>query len=111
MASDKSFIEPIINRLDPALEPGFRHMFGEFGIFCRGKMVALVCDNHFMVKPTEAGRAFLEEVVMAEPYPGAKPCFLIDKRLDDGPWLSELLGITWDELPFPRKRKPKGKRD
>lgn len=44
-------------------------------------------------------------MIEAEPYPGAKPAFLIEDRLEDPDWLSELARITVAELPAPRKRK------
>ena len=40
-------------------------MFGEYAIYCDGKVTALVCDNQLFVKPMEAGRSFIGEVVEA----------------------------------------------
>ena len=60
-------------------------------------------------QPTEGGRAYIGEVVEGEPYPGAKPCFVIEHRLEDREWLSELVRITTRELPVPKKRKRKKK--
>ena len=36
-----------------------RKMFGEYGVYCDGKIVGLVCDDQLFVKVTEAGRAWL----------------------------------------------------
>lgn len=33
----------------------FRKMFGEYAIYCDAKVLALVCDNQLLVKPTAAG--------------------------------------------------------
>jgi TfoX/Sxy family transcriptional regulator of competence genes len=68
----------------------------------------MVCDDRFFVKPTEAGRAFIGNVVEAAPYPGAKPSFLIEEGLEDRDWLSELARITVRELPVPKRKKKKG---
>lgn len=85
-----------------------RPMFGEVGLYLEGKLVALVCDDQLFVKPTSGGRAFAPDASEAAPYPGAKPCLLIDaERCDDGPWLKDLLRRTAAELPLP---KPKNKR-
>jgi hypothetical protein len=37
-------------------------MFGEYAIYCDGKVVALVCDDQFFLEPTAAGRALLGRV-------------------------------------------------
>ena len=85
----------------------FRKMFGEYAIYCGGKVVAMVCDNQLFVKPTAGGRAFIGEVVEGQPYPGAKPNFLIDGQFEDRDWLCELIRITTQELPEPKpKKKP-----
>lgn len=84
----------------------FKKMFGEYGIYCGGKMVASVCDDKLFVKPTLGGRAHIGDVVEAPPYPGAKPSFLIPaQKLEDFEWLSELIKITAEELPLPVKKK------
>ena len=86
-----------------------RRMFGEYGLYCDGKLVALICDDQLYVKPTEAGRACLGTAVEAPPYPGAKPSFLIPgERWEEADWLSELIRLTAAVLPAP---KPKPKRE
>jgi TfoX/Sxy family transcriptional regulator of competence genes len=83
-------------------------MFGEYAIYCDGKVVALVCDNQLFVKPTAAGRALLGAVTEASPYEGAKPHFLVAEQLDDPSLMSQLVRITAAELPAP-KPKPRRK--
>ena len=82
-------------------------MFGEYGLFCDGKMFGMVCDDRLFVKPTEGGRAFIGNAVEAPPYPGAKPIFLIEEQVEDGGWLTELVRITTAELPTPKVKKRK----
>lgn len=67
----------------------------------------LICDNKLFIKPTEAGRAFIGEVVEAPAYPGAKNSFLIEDQLEDSDWLSELVRLTVEELPEPKPKKKK----
>lgn len=54
MASDKSFVDFIVDQIENAGQITYKKMFGEYAIYCNGKVVALVCDNRFFVKPTEA---------------------------------------------------------
>ncbi|MBI5964583.1 MAG: TfoX/Sxy family protein [Chloroflexi bacterium] len=106
MSSSQTTVDFIIGQMLGAGEVSYKKMFGEYGIYCEGKMVASVCDDQLFVKPTTRGRAYIGEVVEASPYPGAKPNFLIsDKKLEDGQWLSELIRITAEELPVPAKKK------
>jgi TfoX/Sxy family transcriptional regulator of competence genes len=82
-------------------------MFGEFAVYCDGKVVALVCDNQLFVKPTAAGRARLGAVTEAPPYPGAKHYFLIGEALDDRQLIADIVRVTARELPPPKPKKPK----
>ena len=110
MASDLSFVKYVVDQLAPDCGGTHRNMFGEFAVYSHGKVVALVCDNRLLIKPTAAGRAFIGKVVEAPPYPGAKPSYLIEDRIDDARWLSELVRITARELPAPKKKKKTSKR-
>jgi len=108
MASQQSTVDFILEQTADAGVMSARKMFGEYGLYCDGKIIALVCDDQLFVKPTKAGRALIENVVEAPPYPGAKPYFLIDgDQWDDADWLTQLIRLTAAELPLPPpKRKP-----
>lgn len=86
-----------------------RKMFGEYAIYCEGKIVALVCDDQLFIKPTAAARAFLgADVEEAPPYPGAKLYLLISgEKWDNSEWLSELIRVSMPELPEPKPKKKK----
>ncbi len=70
MASDQSFVEFIVDQIENAGEVTFKKMFGEYGLYCGDKIVALICDNQLFVKPTKAG---------------AKPYFLMKSK-----WKTEI---------------------
>jgi TfoX/Sxy family transcriptional regulator of competence genes len=110
MASDQHFVDFVVQQMEHAAPVTFRKMFGEYALYKGGKVVALVCDNRLLVKPTEAGRAFIGDVVEAPPYPGAKPAFLIEAQLEDREWLGKLITITERELPEPRPKKKRKKK-
>ena len=105
MSSDLNFVKFIAEQMKDAGDISFRKMFGEYAIYCNQKVVALVCDNQLFVKPTEAGRSFIGDVVEAPPYPGAKMYFLIEDRIEDREWISSLIRVTTDELPEPKRKK------
>jgi TfoX/Sxy family transcriptional regulator of competence genes len=108
MATDREFVEFLTDQLHSECEASARAMFGEYALYSKGKVVALVCNNQLFVKQTEAGRAYIGNCVEAPAYPGARMSFLIEDRVEDGAWLSELILITEKELPKP-KPKPKKK--
>jgi TfoX/Sxy family transcriptional regulator of competence genes len=112
MASDESFVEFVADQMGDAGPVSYRKMFGEYAIYCHGKVVALVCDNQLFVKQTEGGRSYIGSIVEAAPYPGAKLHFLIGDAFEDREWISGLIKITAEELPAPkpkRSRKKAGK--
>ena len=86
-------------------------MFGEYGIYCRGRMVAMACDDRLFVKPTAGGRSIAPGAEEMSPYPGAKPCLVIDaERLNDGEWLTKLFRITAAEMPLPKPKSSRSRR-
>src|ERR1039457_2050231 len=108
MPSEKSFVDFIVDQIENAGQSTYKKMFGEYAVYCDGKVVALVCDNQLFVKPTTAGRAFILNVIEAPPYTGAKTSFLIDDRFEDREWISNLIRITYKEMPeqiIKRKKK------
>ena len=109
MASNKDFLDFIVDQIDNAGQITYRKMFGEYAVYSDGKIFALVCDNMLFIKPTVAGRAFIQDIVEAPPYPGAKLSFLIEDKLEDREWISNLVKITVKELPEPKPKKKKNK--
>jgi TfoX/Sxy family transcriptional regulator of competence genes len=105
VSSDPGFVEYVCDQVDDAGVISSRKMFGEWAIYSGQKVVALVCDDRLFVRPTAAGRAFIGEPVEASPYPSAKPHFLIEDRIDDREWLTELIRVTEREIPEPKPKK------
>ncbi len=108
MASSAQTAEFVMNQLAEAGVTDCKKMFGEYGIYLDGKVVAMICDDNLYVKPTEAGKQYIGEPEYAPPYPGAKDYFIISEDLwEDAPWLCELIRITAPEIAPPKKKKAK----
>jgi TfoX/Sxy family transcriptional regulator of competence genes len=106
MSSQHSTVDFILEQISEAGDVSAKKMFGEYGLYCDGKMVASICDDQLFVKPTAGGRSLLKTATEASPYPGAKPCFLISAdMLEDREALTELIKVTTRELPVPVKKK------
>lgn len=106
MASDQKFVDFILDQVG-VLPVTYKKMFGEYGLYHNDKLFGLVCDNKLFIKPTQSGRTYIEDVVEAAPYPGAKPSFLIEEKLEDRAWLKKLITLTASELPEPKPKKKK----
>ena len=111
MATRQETVDYILEQIETAGDVSARKMFGEFGIYCDGKMVALVCDDTFFIKPTKEGCVFAGDLEEGPPYPGAKPQMIIPgDRLEDSDWVTELVRLTTAALPMPKPKKPKAKK-
>lgn len=105
MASDQKFVDFVTDQIKRCGEITAKKMFGEYGLYANGKMFGLICDNKLFIKPTKTGQDFIGDVVEASPYPGAKPNFLIEGKVEDSTWLSNLVRITVKELPEVKSKK------
>lgn len=110
MATRPATVAFILEQAAAAGALSARKMFGEYTLYCDGKVVGLICDDALFVKPTKAGRAHLAGLAIAEkpPYPGAKPCLPIaGERWEDADWLAALIRSTAGDLAAPRPRTRK----
>lgn len=104
MACSSDFVQYIIDQCSAAGEISVKKMFGDYGIYCNGKIFGLICDDRFYVKPTDAGRAMLKQVELRPPYVGAKDYFYV-ADVDDHEYLSALAQTTYLNLPDSKPKK------
>ncbi|MDH6678134.1 TfoX/Sxy family transcriptional regulator of competence genes [Rhodococcus sp. LBL1] len=110
MGTSKETVAYVLGQLEP-LDVRARAMFGEYGLYCDDKIVALICDDIVFVKPTEVAAHYLGPETLGPPYPGAKDHFAVpEERLDDVDWLHEFVQRTADVLPAPKPKKPKSRK-
>jgi len=110
MPSNQDFVDFVIGQLHSAGNITYKKMFGEYALYSGNKIFALICDNKLFIKPTIAGRNYIQDVVEAPPYTGAKPSFLVEDKIEDHEWLSTLVKLTVSELPEPKPKKKKEKK-
>ena len=111
MSTKQSTMDYILDQLASIRNVAARKMFGEYALYCEGKVVGLVCDDTLFIKITEQGKDFVGEFYQEGfAFPGAKASMVIDEeRIEDRDWLAELINITVDNLPEPKPKKPKRK--
>lgn len=109
MATKQSSIDFILDQLASIGNVSARKMFGEYALYCDGKVVGLVCNDTLYIKITEPGKIFVDKCYQeGNAYDGAKVSMIIDgDRIEDREWLSQLVLITADNLPLPKIKKHK----
>jgi len=110
MGSDLDYVQFVVDHIENAGLIEYRKMFGEYTLYCEGKVVALINNNKLFVKPTNSGREFIGNVIEAPAYPGAKLSFLIEEQIEDIDWISKLIRLTENELPEPKPKKKSKKK-
>lgn len=110
MATDPAFAEHVLDQISGAGPVAVRKMFGEYGVYCDGKVVALVCDNQFFLKPLPEAVALISEPAYGPPYPSAKPHLVLSGELDDPDLMARLVRAVADALPAPKPKKPKAQK-
>lgn len=108
MSSKLEFVEFVAEQCHGAGEITYKKMFGEYGLYCNGKIFALICDDEFFVKITAPVKEKYPELPEKPPYDGAKNYFLIED-VDNAEYFTELVTMTCAALPEPKPKKPKKK--
>lgn len=111
MRTTKGFMDYVLDQLSGLEEITSRKMMGEYIVYYRGKIVALVCGNRCLLKETETSRRMLPGCALEPPYDGAKPMLLLGGELEDRALLEALLPAMFEELPYPKPGRRKRKHD
>lgn len=104
MATRREYLDYLLEQLSGLDGITYRSMMGEYIIYYRGKVAALVCDDRFLVKPVAAARKMLPDAAMESPYEGAKDMILVEDT-DNRDFLTSLFTAMYSELPAPKKEK------
>lgn len=107
MATEKAFVDYVLEQAALADALSYRKMFGEYALYLDGKVVALACDNSLFIKPSSAATELVPDIEQRPPYPGVKPFPVIDELLDEPERLRALLQATAAVLPMPKPKKPR----
>ena len=104
MASDREYLDFILEQLSELPDVTWRAMMGEYILYCRGRVIGGIYDNRLLVKPTQSALAMMPEADRELPYEGAKEMLLVD-NVDDRAFLQELAAAVADELPAPKRKQ------
>ena len=98
MASDRQYLDYILESLADTDGISFRAMMGEFILYRYGKIIGGIYDNRLLVKPVASARRLLPGAPLEKPYDGAKDMLLVSET-DDRELLRTLVCAVYDELP------------
>ena len=104
MASDKAYLDFILEQLSGLENVTYRAMMGEYLIYYRGRIAGGIYDNRFLVRPTRSAMAMMPDADRELPYEGAKEMLLVD-NVDNREFLTELVTAMYDELPEMKKKR------
>lgn len=81
MASDKNYLDFVLELLCEVRNITYKKMMGEFMLYKDGIIFGGVYDNRFLIKKTDSNfdKGFKEVI----PYPTAKPMYLVDSEDPD----------------------------
>lgn len=106
MASDKSFVDHVIETAGLGSRLTHKKLFGEFALYLDEKVIAFACDNSLFIKPSRAAALLAPDLPQGPPYPQAKDYPIADELLDDPDALRRLLIATAELMPLPKPKKP-----
>ena len=104
MASNKEYLDFVLEQLSELEEITYRAMMGEYIIYYRGKIVGGIYDDRLLVKPVNSAVSLMPTATYELPYDGAKEMLLVD-NIDSKEFLTELFNAMYDELPASKKKK------
>ena len=106
MASNKEYLDFILEQVSELDNVSYKAMMGEFIIYYNGKIVGGIYDDRFLVKSVKSAIAYMPNAKYEFPYDGAKEMLLVDD-VDNKEFLTGLFNSMYDDLPVPKPKKKK----
>lgn len=107
MATTKEFHDYMMEQLSRIGDFSSRKMMGEYCVYYRGKLIGDLCDNTFLLKPTETVLRLMPDAQRDYPYEGAKTLMVVVDEIENTELLSAVITAMYEELPESKARKDK----
>ena len=107
MATSAATVDHLTDLLAAAGTLTARKMFGEYGLYLNGTIVAFICDDTLFLKPTPSALALLPDVEQGPCYPGSKPYLILTETLDDPDLTIRALQAVANDAPPSKPKAPK----
>ena len=99
MATERHFVDYVIEQAGLGGRLTCKKLFGEFALYLDWKVVAFACDNSLFIKPSQAVQTLAPNLPKGPPYPQAKDFPIADELLDDPEVLRRLFLETAALMP------------
>ena len=109
MSSSKDYLGFVLDQLSDMPDISYRAMMGEYVIYYRGRVVAGIYDDRFLVKPTKTALLIMQNAPMEIPYPGGKPMIMIED-IENRDLIRDLFNAVYSEVPAPVNKIPRKNR-
>ena len=103
MATDREYMQFILDQLSGLGGLSCRPMMGEYVLYLGGRVVGGIYGDRLLVKPTASARRLLPDAPLELPYEGAKEMLLVDS-VDDREFLRGLIEAVAEDLPEPKRK-------
>ena len=107
MATDRDFVDYVAEQAGLGDRLTAKRMFGEYGLYVDGTVVAFCADNSLFLKRVPETVALVDDLPQQALFPGSKPYALADELLDDPERLHDLLLALQRVLPPPKPKRPR----
>lgn len=104
MATDKGYVEYVMDMLGHFDGVSTRAMMGEYVLYFRDKVIGGIYNNRVLLKRVPAIDRMIPNVKLEIPYSGAKEMVLLED-IENRTFTKELFESMYDELPINKKRK------
>lgn len=104
MSTNKDYLNFLLDQLSSLEGITYRMMMGEYLLYYRGKVVAYICDDRFLIKPVPSAIRMLPDAEYDSISQGGKKKLLRVDYVDDRNFLTKLLNSIYVELPFPKSK-------
>lgn len=104
MATNKEYLNFILDQLSELDGITHRQMMGEYIIYHHGKIAAYLCDDRLLVKPVPSAIKLMPNAQFEPPYEGAKDMLLVE-NVDERAFLKQLFEAVYPELPKLKKNR------
>jgi len=106
MASDREYLEFVLEQLSLAEDIRWRPMMGEYIIYCKDRVIGGIYDNRFLIKPVKAALKLIPNPRTEIPYEGAKEMILAED-IENKAFMKELAESIAAQLPLPKAKRKK----
>jgi tfoX N-domain family protein len=106
MASNKEYLDFILEQLTGIEDISYRAMMGEYILYYKNKVIGGLYDNRFLLKITESSEKIMPNAKIEIPYEGAKGMLLVDDS-ESKELLADLFEKMYEELSMPKIKKKK----